>query len=148
MISEDNIFSVVDNVLRVMLHFECEPMTEQHGDEFPLGSNDMIGQVEIKGLWNGKVRFMVTKNFACKAASKMLMMDSETLAEQDIADTITELTNMIGGNIKTLLPSPSSLSLPCIDSSSNEGSYLTPNSRVKKILCDQEPLMVVLTDHA
>jgi chemotaxis protein CheX len=42
------------------------------------------------------------------------MMSEDELAEADVADAVGELANMIGGNIKSLLPGPSALTLPLV----------------------------------
>jgi chemotaxis protein CheX len=48
------------------------------------------------------------------AASAMFDRPAEQLGDQDVADALGELTNMIGGNIKSLIPGPSRLSMPAV----------------------------------
>jgi chemotaxis protein CheX len=38
----------------------------------------------------------------------------DELADSDIADAVGELANIVGGNVKSLLPPPTTLSLPVV----------------------------------
>ncbi|HVD28484.1 MAG TPA: chemotaxis protein CheX [Mycobacteriales bacterium] len=48
------------------------------------------------------------------AASAMFDRPAEALTDDEVADALGELTNMIGGNLKSLLPGPSRLSMPAV----------------------------------
>lgn len=51
-----------------------------------------------------------SESFARWAASRMF--DAEVSSRQDVGDALGELTNMVGGNLKALLPGPNRLSIP------------------------------------
>ncbi len=70
--------------------------------------------VTISGAWNGAVVFESDVAGACHIAGAMLDMDPKQLADDDVRDAIGEVANMIGGNVKALLPQPSALSLPSV----------------------------------
>jgi chemotaxis protein CheX len=53
----------------------------------------------------------------------MLMTEPDDLEPGDIWDGWAELTNMVGGSVKALLPEPSALSLPTV---TTHGSALRP----------------------
>jgi chemotaxis protein CheX len=74
----------------------------------------VTASVSITGGWDGHVVFGASTAAAQKAAAVLLMMDEDELAEADVADAVGELANMIGGNIKSLLPGPSALTLPLV----------------------------------
>ena len=44
----------------------------------------------------------------------MFGMEPDEVSADEVADAVGELTNMVGGNIKSLLPEPSLLSLPTV----------------------------------
>jgi chemotaxis protein CheX len=44
----------------------------------------------------------------------MFAADPGTLSADEVGDALGELTNMVGGNIKSLLPAPSKLSIPSV----------------------------------
>ena len=78
------------------------------------GDSPVTASVSITGGWDGHVVFGCSTAAARTAAAVLLMMGEDELAEADIADAVGELANMIGGNIKSLLPSPSALTLPLV----------------------------------
>jgi chemotaxis protein CheX len=47
-------------------------------------------------------------------AATMFDTQPEVVTDAEVVDALGELTNMIGGNIKSLLPAPSQLSLPMV----------------------------------
>jgi chemotaxis protein CheX len=68
--------------------------------------------VAIRGDWTGTVTLEMTSATAETAARTMLDLDG--VEEADVTDALGELVNMIGGNIKSLLPSGSTLGLPIV----------------------------------
>jgi len=76
------------------------------------GIKVMTSCVQITGAWDGAVVVRCTEDLAKRCASAMFSTDSTTPAE--VRDALGEIVNMIGGNVKSLLPGPSKLSLPAI----------------------------------
>lgn len=70
------------------------------------------GLVRIHGAWAGCVRVLCDDEMARALAAAMFRTSVETLVEADIDDAVRELANIVAGNIKPLLPSPSSLAAP------------------------------------
>jgi chemotaxis protein CheX len=68
--------------------------------------------VVIHGDWTGTVTLEMAQDTAETAARTML--DLDTVEDGDVTDALGELVNMIGGNIKSLLPSGSTLGLPIV----------------------------------
>lgn len=68
--------------------------------------------VTISGGWAGVVTVELAEPVAHKLTTEML--GSEEVEDGDVADAVGELVNMIGGNIKSLMPGPSVLSLPVV----------------------------------
>lgn len=68
--------------------------------------------VAIHGDWTGTVTLEMAPATAETAARTMLHLDA--VEEVDVTDALGELVNMIGGNIKSLLPSGSTLGLPIV----------------------------------
>lgn len=102
------------------------------GEEIPqLGPKPELdspfqASVSITGGWEGHVVLGCTPVMARSAAGALLQIPVGELAEDDVADAIGELANMIGGNIKGLLPGPSSLTLPVV--STGTGGLRHPSS--------------------
>jgi chemotaxis protein CheX len=70
--------------------------------------------VHISGSWNGSVILSCSTTLARKAASAMFEIAEEDVDDGEVADAFGELANIIGGNLKCLLPEPSQLSLPTV----------------------------------
>jgi chemotaxis protein CheX len=82
-------------------------------DELAAGTDDLIvGSVAVTGEWRGSVLLACPTQLARTAASAMFDVPAEELTDDEVADALGELTNMIGGNVKSLLPGPGRLSMP------------------------------------
>ena len=71
-----------------------------------------LASVAINGEWNGQVSVVCSRPLARRAAASMFGMTSDQVGTEHIEDALAELANIIGGNVKALLPCPSQLSLP------------------------------------
>ena len=82
----------------------------------PLEATELVqASVGIHGDWTGTVTLEMTPGTAETATRTMLHIgDAETVEDGDVSDALGELVNMIGGNIKSLLPSGSTLGLPMV----------------------------------
>lgn len=74
----------------------------------------MTGLVGITGAWQGSIVVRCSSAHAAAAAEAMFAAEPGSLEQSEVADALGELTNMVGGNIKSLLPEPSSLSIPSV----------------------------------
>ncbi|NYI99835.1 chemotaxis protein CheX [Nocardioides thalensis] len=74
--------------------------------------------VSVSGGWHGMVTVELTEYAARTLTRAMLALPDETpddeLGDADVADAVGELVNMVGGNVKSLMPGPSTLSLPAV----------------------------------
>ena len=80
----------------------------------PDGGDVTVGRVTVTGEWQGNVLLACPAQLARMAASAMFDVPAEQLDDAQVADALGELTNMIGGNIKSLIPGPSRLSMPTV----------------------------------
>lgn len=111
MIATDDIVSITQNIFSTMLQMDPYPVAA----ESPQDSHfEMIGCIQIVGEWSGTVLLKVPEELISTAGSRMLMIDQESMEDADREDTLAELTNMVGGNIKSIVPNPSNLSLPTV----------------------------------
>jgi chemotaxis protein CheX len=69
--------------------------------------------VLVSGAWQGAVALVCTPDVAGRLAAAMLGLD-EAPDTEDVADAVGELANVFGGNVKSLVPQPSSISLPVV----------------------------------
>jgi chemotaxis protein CheX len=109
----DDIVTIAKSVLALMLDMNAD-LSLPHRTETL--SDIVTGCVQISGEWQGAVLLQTSAAFATQAAARMLSIPTEEVTESDLLDALAELTNMIGGNLKSLVPGPSFLSLPCVTS--------------------------------
>ena len=106
--SYDDVQMLVDEVWTSFLGTE-EPLLPCAPGEVNVGWS---AAVTVSGEWHGMVSVELPTGLAEEVTRRMLLVD-ETL-DEDVADAVGELVNMIGGNVKSLMPGPSVLSLPVV----------------------------------
>lgn len=74
----------------------------------------LLATVHIAGQWTGSVVLGLSPTVSRRAAAVMLRMPEPEVTHADEREVASELVNMIGGNLKSVLPGPSFLSLPTI----------------------------------
>ena len=79
--------------------------------------------VEVVGPWNGVVVLTCGRSTA-EALSRCLLAEHAppVLDAEDVADGMGELANVVGGNVKAVLPGPSVLGLPEVGSAPEAGA--------------------------
>jgi chemotaxis protein CheX len=73
---------------------------------------EVMSAVSITGSWHGHVVFACTEKAARYAAAAFLAMDEAEVGQEDVADVLGELANVVGGNVKSMLPAGCFISLP------------------------------------
>ena len=112
-VSADQITQIAQEVWESLLSMTLLP--HPLGPDAPaLQGESMTGCVHVSGEWNGSVFLQCDVAVAAALAEVMFVADPGSLAEDEVSDALGELTNMVGGNVKSLLPAPSSLSVPTI----------------------------------
>ncbi len=106
--SYDDVQLVVEEVWTSFLGSD-EPLLPAVPAEFDVGWS---AAVTVSGAWHGMVSVELPTGLAEEVTRRMLAVD-ETY-DEDVADAVGELVNMIGGNVKSLMPGPSVLSLPVV----------------------------------
>jgi len=78
--------------------------------------------VDIIGPWTGSVVLTCAPATAAALTESVLMTrPPEVVDDEDVADALGELANVLGGNIKSVLPGDSRLGLPQIGSAPARG---------------------------
>jgi chemotaxis protein CheX len=107
---ENFIAEITQSIYATMLNIQ---LTRADGPETE-GDNSLLATVQIAGEWTGSVVLALSPDIATASAAAMLQLSSQSVTNADREDVAAELANMIGGNLKSLLPGPSVLSLPTI----------------------------------
>jgi chemotaxis protein CheX len=86
----------------------------QPGTGSGVGSRTVTGCVQITGAWEGAVTVHCSVVLAKVLTAAMFMVDPDDTTPDEVTDALGELANMVGGNVKALLPEPCRISLPAV----------------------------------
>lgn len=108
-IERDSVIEVTRAVCECLLGDLAEPCAERR----PLdGADELVASVTITGAWSGDVSVRLSPSLATRLAREILEVDPTSPDDGGVRDVVGEVANMIGGNLKALLPEPCRLSLP------------------------------------
>lgn len=113
-ISPDDVAIITQDVWVSFLGVEIHPIPV---DESQAGRPSMVGAVRVTDAWFGAVVLEMTPGLSRQVAATMFASTPDVVTDAEVVDALGELTNMIGGNVKSLLPAPSQLSLPMVSES-------------------------------
>lgn len=65
--------------------------------------SEVIGSIGVAGFLTGSISLFLPRVVAVQSVASMMMMEPEELEDGDLVDAIGEITNMVGGCIKTEL---------------------------------------------
>lgn len=141
---EQEILEITETTWQAMVGLDIRPKTlpgiVEPMEEF------LTGRVEISGAWNGAILLHGSSQLAGSAASVIFAHGGMDVTRQEALDAMYELTNIIGANIKSLLPEPSRLSLPLVEPTTPGSLHVEGARRVSELLfdCQRQPLFVTV----
>lgn len=141
--SSDDVQAVTEEVWSTFLG-HTDPLTPGQTPFAP----EWSASVTIRGEWNGMVAMEMTRAGAHQMTCGMLGMDPETdeTSDADVADAVGELVNMVGGNVKGLVPGPNQLSLPLV--ATGRFAHGTDEHEVVRLQFSWGPEPLTVTVHA
>jgi chemotaxis protein CheX len=145
---DDAIYEITQNVWESILGQQITRIAG--GDLLPqvTGRRTLTGCVQLAGAWEGTVFLFCSADLASELASIMFGAQPGTLGNGDVEDAWGELTNMIAGNLKVLLPRPCQLSLPAVVQGLDY-QVVVPGTTLyaqAKLECRGEPVVVTLLE--
>lgn len=144
------LFEILETIWSTQLGFELDD--DEQSANVPADSQEdlMTGIVQISGGFAGAVHLICARSVVRAAAARMFSMPEGDLGDEDLRDALGELANMVGGNLKTLLPGSEFISLPTVIEGSDYDVARLDSDVVVRIeaLYEGKPLRVVLfVDH-
>jgi chemotaxis protein CheX len=121
--SPEDVHMLVGEVWASFLGSEIYP-----GSAAPEQLNEVISSVSIAGAWTGHLVLGLAGTGAAAVAQAMFGIENDQVSHEELADAVGELGNVIAGNIKSMLPEPSTLSLPQVVF--DAGSFALPSTRL------------------
>jgi chemotaxis protein CheX len=107
----------------------------------------ITGCVYLSGAYTGSIMLQCSPLAARDAAAALFSMAPADVTQVELVDAIGEIANMVGGNVKSMLPGPSALSLPSVV----QGQLTLPGTQVVRevaLLWRSQPLVVSLWQQA
>jgi len=114
MIHQDEIIQIVQTIWTSILNLPIEVIPPEDTASEPLPGRSFTACVQFTGDFEGATLLHCSSRLALELTSIMFAEKPEQLSIEDLQDALGELTNMIAGNIKPLLPGHSRLSLPSV----------------------------------
>jgi|SRR5580698_5855493 chemotaxis protein CheX len=109
-ISVNSLVRIVQSVFTTMMNLEVVQV------DAPIrpGDERLTSFVHLTGGWNGAVLVECGSRQACRFAGRFLSLDPPRSVDDDVRDVLGELANMIGGNMKAVMPVAVRLSMPTV----------------------------------
>ncbi|UQU65398.1 chemotaxis protein CheX [Couchioplanes caeruleus] len=141
-VSEDDLAEMVEQVWVSYLDPEGVSPLVTTGDDKQ--ATEVHSTVSITGTWHGHLVYACSLVAAKKAAAAFLAMDAEEVSQEDISDVLGELANIVGGNVKAMLPAGCFLSLPTVVLAPDTASYYPAAARISGLYgtWDGEPVSI------
>lgn len=108
--ADDDVVELTRLIWETAVGLRAEGRTGADAESF-----DVRLSVDITGGWEGTVSLSMPGDLARAAAAAMLAVPADAVPPAEVRDAALELANMIGGNVKGILPGPSQLSLPRLE---------------------------------
>jgi chemotaxis protein CheX len=129
----DDIVWIAKDVWSSFLGIDLEPVAPTVPAQRAADEERLTGVIEVSGAWEGSVEVGCPPATARALAAAMLGSAPEAIGANDVTDALGELANMVGGNVKSLLPAPSRLSLPVVRAGERPGDGATLASAVELV---------------
>lgn len=144
---ENEICQHTKNIWKSTLGLDVEPIQSEFKASQG-GDRTLIGCVHITGAWEGTVAILCPMALAQKCASIMFNISEEAASHEEIQDSLGELANITGGNLKALLPETCYLSLPTV--AFTEAIRIPGSELLTKVTfqCGEASFMVTLVKRA
>jgi CheY-specific phosphatase CheX len=140
-ISELELQEIVEVVWMTVLELPVTPDAEKD----VMDGQILTSIVQISGAWHGKVMVRASVEFLEQAAALMFSIDRGDVKHIDCVDTLSELTNMLGGTVKCLLPETCDLSLPAVEA---DNSMEAESRQWVNFKCKDNPFAVAVIESA
>lgn len=122
----DPIYTIAEELFSAMIDGEPGMLTEWFGPR-PELTDTIHAWVDVHGGAPSRVLLTIESDTAMQVTRLLLAMDAdEPVGDADFVDALGEVANVVGGNIKALVPDPGALTLPIVSHTApqTDGSQL------------------------
>jgi chemotaxis protein CheX len=141
-VNENDLAELVEQVWESYLDPEgVSPLIPTYDENQP---SEVHSSVSITGSWTGHIVYASSAQAARRAAAAFLATEVDEVSQEDISDVLGELVNIVGGNLKAMLPPGAILSLPQVVLAPESTARFPNAERISGVygLWDGEPVSV------
>lgn len=120
---------IVRDVLLTMTSYETNPSEALYSPS----TDRLTCAVFFAGAWKGGVILECALPMAFEFTSRLMRIPAPDRFNDDVCDALGELANMIGGNLKSVLPPGSSLSIPTVVEGSHYSLRICGQNRNERL---------------
>lgn len=142
---EDQIFEIVEHVWRAFVGMDLARRDALPGGE--AGGYFLVASIAIEGAWEGEAALFCSEPLAHRMAAHLFEMAPADVGPDEVRETLGEISNIIGGNLKRLLPEPCHLSIPVVGYERNlkaHAARITAHAASKVLACCETEYVVVM----
>ncbi|MDM7830574.1 chemotaxis protein CheX [Cellulomonas edaphi] len=111
-VEHDQVLSIAQEVFSAMVDGDLGLLLPWEGD-LPEIDDALVAWVDLHGEWSGRAVLVTAGPTALELARVLLDLDPrDEVSPDDLVDALGEIANVVGGNLKSLLPTPGTLGLP------------------------------------
>jgi chemotaxis protein CheX len=125
----DEIQTIVNFVFTTMLHIPADPVPA----EWRAHDRSITAAVYFAGEWKGAVMLECSREAAFHFAEVLAGVPRPTELDDTVRDALGELANMVGGNLKAILPKGVSLSMPMVVQGSDYVIWFSGGNTVNRM---------------
>ena len=131
----DDVYAIAAEVFAAMVDGAPGTVRPWQSPE-PVWADPVVAWVDLHGGWTGRAVVTTERGTADDLARALLDLPAgEPVAEDDLRDAFGEIANVVGGNVKALLPFTGTMGLPQVATS--PGAAALPASvLVTRVLLD------------
>ena len=129
-ITAQDVYAIAQDLFAAMVDGEDSTLTPWP-EGSPLDGHDVAAWVDVTGPWTGRASLETSSAAASELARSLLRIPrTAPVAQDDVVDALGEIANIVGGNVKALLPEHGTLGLADVGGSLPDGGPPTALQRV------------------
>ena len=111
-VDTDQVYAIAESVFAAMIDGDEGLLLPWYG-ELPPIVEPLAAWVDLHGELPGRATLVCEVSTAHELTRALLMMEpDEPVGDDDLVDAFGEIANVVGGNVKSLLPAQDTLGLP------------------------------------
>jgi chemotaxis protein CheX len=141
--------SEIEDIVKTIWSTLIDVPIQRGGGDTSGDASMVTGIVNIDGAWHGAVLVRCPLVLATLVTAAMFQGDEDPTLDE-VRDALGELTNMVAGNVKSLLPAPSVISLPTVAFGKQYEISVVGTHTVVTVsfMSESHPLVVSVVQHS